>query len=280
MSRSPFVWTCRDKSLSLGESTAVMGILNLTPDSFSDGGLYVDHEKALAHALAMVEAGATIIDIGGESTRPGSVSVSADEEAARILPIIKELRSASDVLISVDTQKAAVAREALELGADIVNDVSGGSDAALLEAVADYGAGLVLMHMQGTPTDMQKDPQYDDVLVEVSSFLFERVEKAQQAGVDCRSIVLDPGIGFGKLLAHNLALIQHFSEVIADKYPVLLGLSRKRFIGELTGLDLSERLPGSIAAGVLGVARGAHILRVHDVEETVAAVRVADALRT
>ncbi|MCX6899477.1 MAG: dihydropteroate synthase [Verrucomicrobia bacterium] len=266
----------------------LMGILNVTPDSFSDGGSFTDPKAAAAHALAMVEAGAEIIDVGGESSRPGSAPVPLDEELRRVIPVVAMLHArrptlhAPHFLVSVDTTKAEVARRALEAGAHIINDISAGRfDPAMFDTVAHAGAGLVLMHMQGTPQTMQLDPRYSDVTSDVSGFLRERLAAAQDAGITAEQIVLDPGIGFGKTVEHNLALLARLDALCALGWPVLVGVSRKSFIAKLLGPDGANPdalRQGSIAAAVWAVTRGASIVRVHDVAETARALRVIDEL--
>ena len=268
--RKIYDWKCGNRTLRLGERTLVMGILNVTPDSFSDGGAYVDPEKAVAHALEMVEQGAAIIDIGGESTRPGADPVSVEEEIRRTAPIIAGIRAQSDIPISIDTMKAPVAAAAMESGADIINDVSAFEiDPEMARVAADTGAGVVLMHMKGTPRTMQANPEYDNVTAEVSSYLLNRVRRAEEAGIARNRIVLDPGIGFGKTLEHNLQLMKQLPELLDTGYPVLIGASRKSFIGSVTGrTSPNERLAGSLGIAAWSITCGAHILRVHDVIDT------------
>lgn len=259
----------------------IMGILNITPDSFSDGGRYADAASAADTAAGMVAAGADMLDIGGESTRPGARALPTDEEISRVVPVISAIRAAGvAVPLSVDTRKAAVAEAALDAGADMVNDVSAlGYDPDMAGIVATRGVPVCLMHAKGDPETMQHDPRYDDVLAEVFDFLAARVAEAEVAGVPRSRIVVDPGIGFGKTVAHNLALIRGLSLLHDLGCAVLLGLSRKRFIGTLGGEpEASRRAPGSIAAGLEGLRQGAQILRVHDVAETVQAVRLWQAL--
>jgi dihydropteroate synthase len=256
-----------------------MGILNATPDSFSDGGVFQTLEKAVARGLQMVEQGADIIDIGGESTRPGAKPVQTLEEIERTVPIIGKLREQSDVLISIDTQKVEVARAAIAAGADIVNDVSALADPEMASVAAETGAGLVLMHMQGNPETMQNDPRYDDVVSNVWDFLEERMAFAVGRGVAEAQIVLDPGIGFGKSDEHNLALLNGISALAAAGRPVLIGASRKSFLGRLLGREVDDRLAGSLAAATVAAMRGAHILRVHDVKESCDAIGLVDKLR-
>ncbi len=256
-----------------------MGILNVTPDSFSDGGAYRGPEAAAARGAEMVAEGADIIDVGGESTRPGARPVPEAEELARVIPSVRALRERTDALISVDTMKASVARAALAAGADVVNDVSAlRFDPDMAGVVAASGAPIVLMHMRGTPETMQSFPAYRDLFGEISSFLAERIEAARKAGIAADKIILDPGIGFGKTVEDNLALIDGLEFLEALDRPVLAGVSRKGFIGRTLGLEPGDRLEGSLAAGVICVARGAHILRVHDVRPTRRAADMADAI--
>ncbi len=275
----PWIWTCRRRDTDCGARTQVMGILNVTPDSFSDGGHFLDPAQAVARGLQMAEQGADIIDVGGESTRPGSSPVSAAEELERTVPIIRALRRKTEVLISVDTRKAAVAAAALDAGADILNDVSALSDPGMAEAAAQAGAGVILMHMRGTPETMQENPLYGDVAAEVRSALEERMAFAVARGLRPEQLVLDPGIGFGKTTEHNLALLNGIPLLAAAGRPVLIGASRKRFIGQLLDREPQERLAGSLAVAVFAVLRGAHLLRVHDVKESCDALKLVDTLR-
>jgi dihydropteroate synthase len=256
-----------------------MGVVNVTPDSFSDGGLHGDKDAAVVHSLQMVEDGADILDIGGESSRPGAEPVSADEELRRVLPVVRDLRVKTNVLLSVDTVKFEVARAVLEAGADIINDISAFRlDTRLLKLVAEAGAGLVLMHMKGTPQTMQSNPSYGDVVGEVRAFLDEKLTVARAYGVPAESIALDPGIGFGKRLEDNLALLNGLDAIASLGRPVLIGVSRKAFIGKILNLPPQDRREGTIGAAIAGLARGAHILRVHDVRAVRQAVLVADAI--
>ena len=257
--------------------TRVMGVLNVTPDSFSDGGKFLDVERAVAHAEAMAEAGADIIDVGGESSRPGAASVSVEEELRRVVPVIERLRGPP---VSVDTTKAVVAEKALAAGARIVNDISAlRFDARLLEVVRDFGAGLVLMHMLGTPRTMQENPQYGDVVAEVRGFLAERIAFAEGRGLKKTQIAVDPGIGFGKTVEHNLKLLAHVEEFGSLGCAVMVGPSRKSFIGKLLNREPHQRLWGTMAAVAWAVAHGVNVVRVHDVAETVDVVRMIEALR-
>lgn len=267
------------RTMTLGATTRVMGILNITPDSFSDGGRHLDPEKALEAARAMMAAGADILDIGGESTRPGSEPVPPAEQIRRILPVIRGA-AALGFPVSVDTTQAEVARAALDAGAVIVNDISGlRFDPELADVSREAGAGLVLMHSRGTPRDMQHDPSYHDVVSEVLAGLEEACRRAEERGVDRSRIVVDPGIGFGKTVNHNLELLQHLDRLVAAGYPVLIGASRKSFISRILDVGIEDRLEGSLTAAVAAVLSGAHLVRVHDVAATVRAVRVADAIR-
>ena len=255
-----------------------MGILNATPDSFSDGGDFFDIEKAVARGLDMMAQGADIIDVGGESTRPGAIPVSAREGLARTVPLIKRLREQSTGLISIDTQKAVVARAAVAAGADIINDVSALSDPEMAAVVAETSAGLVMMHMQGAPKTMQDDPDYVDAVAEVHSFLEERLAFAVSQGVAESQVVLDPGIGFGKTDAHNVALLHGIPTLRDLGRPVLIGASRKSLIGRLLGREVEDRLAGSLTLAIFSMMRGAQILRVHDVIESCDAARLVDTL--
>jgi dihydropteroate synthase len=256
-----------------------MGILNVTPDSFSDAGKYFTDRAAIDRAAEMIDEGADIVDVGGESTRPGSDPVPADEELRRVMSVVEQLaKHRPTVPISIDTRKPEVAAAALDAGATIVNDVSAGSDPAMFELAREHGAGIVLMHMQGDPKTMQVAPTYDDVVAEVHEYLRERIEAAEFAGIEPDRIVVDPGIGFGKDLDHNLTLIHRIDAFLDLGRPVLVGPSRKRFIGTLLDLPEDQRVEGTAAAVAWMVARGAHVVRVHDVNEIVRVVRVTDAI--
>jgi dihydropteroate synthase len=274
------VWRCRDRVFPLGERTLLMGVVNVTPDSFSDGGRFLHTDDAVKHAMRLAADGADILDVGGESTRPGAEPVSLDEEVARVVPVIERLRTdVPDLAISVDTRHTEVARAALTAGADIVNDVTAASAPGTLEAVRESGAGLVLMHMQGEPQTMQADPTYGDVVDEVRDFLTERIEAAVAAGVPRERLCADPGIGFGKTTAHNLALLHDIASFRRLGVPVLVGPSRKRFIGELSGVDdPAERVEGTAGAVAWCAAYGVDVVRVHDVKEMVRVVKVVDAI--
>ncbi len=273
------IWRVGEHAIDCSERTLVMGIVNVTPDSFSDGGMLETAEDAVRHAIRLSADGADIVDVGGESTRPGSEPVAADEELARVLPVIEGLAAAApSLVVSVDTRKAEVAAAALDAGAKIVNDVSAGSDPEMFDVVRERQAGLVLMHMKGEPKTMQEAPQYDDVVAEVHGFLRQRLEAASFAGIDAERIAVDPGIGFGKDQRHNLELLHRIGELLDLGRPVLVGPSRKRFIGALLDLPEGERVEGTAAAVAWLVARGAHIVRVHDVKQIVRVVRVVDAI--
>lgn len=269
------------KTLRTGKRTLIMGILNVTPDSFYDGGRYASVESALERAREMVEGGADIIDVGGESSRPGSLPVGKDEELSRILPVIKAISDEMDVPISVDTYRAEVAEEAIKAGAGMVNDITAmGSDENMAGIVREYGVPICLMHMKGTPQNMQKNPHYDDVMAEITKFLHERAEYAMAKGIDEKNIILDPGIGFGKRtgegIEDNCEIIARLAELKSLGFPVLVGASRKTFIGNLSNTRVEERLEGSLGAEAMAIANGADILRVHDVKETKRMAMVVD----
>ncbi len=255
----------------------LMGVVNVTPDSFSDGGLFLDAEAAIAHGRLLAEQGAEILDVGGESTRPGAAEVSAEEELDRVGPVVRGLAGVATV--SIDTSKAAVAEAALDAGASIVNDVTAlRHDPEIGVLCAERGVGLVLMHMQGDPRTMQEDPSYDDVVDDVKAFLAQRMEAAIGMGVAEELIWLDPGIGFGKTLEHNLALLRRLGELRELRRPLVLGTSRKSFIGKIDGSDVDDRIGGTIASSVLAAAEGAEVLRVHDVAEAAQAMRMTSAI--
>jgi dihydropteroate synthase len=273
---------CGRHSLKLGERTFIMGILNMTPDSFSGDGIYGDVETAVAKAVKMVEDGADIIDIGGESTRPGSLPVPVDEELRRVIPVIERLSEIIDVPISIDTYKPKVAKEALEAGACIVNDIYGlrneGLNEGMLQVIADYKPTVVIMHMQGTPQTMQLNPRYDDCVSEIKSFLRSQALKAIEAGLTEEQIIIDPGIGFGKLLEHNLEILRRLAEFKELGFPLLVGTSRKSFIGQVLNLPVERRIFGTAASIAVAIANGADIVRVHDVPEMVQVARLVDAI--
>lgn len=269
----------RDQELDCSSRTLVMGVLNVTPDSFSDGGRFYDPVKAVQHGLKMVRDGADIIDVGGESTRPGSEAVSVQEEIRRVIPVIEALAHEVKVPISIDTYKSQVAARALEAGAAMVNDISAMRfDPGMAEVVAKHRVPVVLMHMLGTPKDMQVDPKYGDVVEEILDFLRGRVEWALSQGVGEDQIIVDPGIGFGKTVEHNLSLIKNLSRFRSLGKPILLGTSRKSFIGKILGADVDQREEGTAATVALGICKGANIVRVHDVARMVPVVRVTDAV--
>jgi dihydropteroate synthase len=273
------VWRCGEFAFELARPL-VMGIVNVTPDSFSDGGDTSDTASAVAAGRAHLAAGADLLDVGGESTRPGAEPVDAEAEAARVLPVVAELAS-SGVCVSVDTRRASVAQACVEAGACVVNDVDGFRDEAMVRVAAGSGAGVVVMHMRGEPRTMQAAPEYDDVVAEVRAFLEAQARVLRDAGVSAERIALDPGIGFGKSTAHNLELLARLGEIASLGYPVLVGVSRKRFIGEITGEpEPKRRVAGSVAGALAAVERRAAIVRVHDVAETVAALKVARAIET
>lgn len=270
---------CRGKTLTLGTNTHVMGILNVTPNSFSDGGNYLDVQQAIVHAETMVAEGATLIDIGGESSRPGASPVSVNEELARVLPVVRALADTVDVLLSVDTYKAEVARRALEAGAHVVNDITAlCSDPNMAATVAEMEAGVVLMHMKGTPRTMQQAPEYNDVVNEVCAWLKKKIQNAEAQGIAPERIIIDPGIGFGKTMKHNLELLKRLSEFRALKKPLLIGTSRKSFIGKILEVPVTERVEGTAATVCWAIAHGADIVRVHDVKANVRAAQMTDAL--
>jgi dihydropteroate synthase len=274
------LWRCGRHELPLGERTLVMGIVNVTPDSFSDGGILGDAQEAVSHGAGLVDEGADILDVGGESTRPGSDPVPADEESGRVLPVIEGLLVARPgVPVSVDTRKAVVARAALATGASIVNDVSAGADPQMFDVVAEAGSGMVLMHMKGEPKTMQVEPHYDDVVDEVHEYLRERIEAAVFAGVEVDHLAVDPGIGFGKDVGHNLELLRKLDAFQNLGVALLVGPSRKRFIGTLTGVeDPADRIDGTAAAVAWCAANGADVLRVHDVKAMARVVKVTDTI--
>ena len=269
--------TSKGLSLSL-ERPHVMGILNVTPDSFSDGGRYNRIDAALRHAEQMLEAGATIIDVGGESTRPGAPPVSAEEELQRVAPVVEQLVCRLDALVSVDTSSPALMREAALLGAGMINDVRSLSRDGALQAAAQGNLAVCLMHMQGEPQTMQDSPQYDDVTTAVRTFLADRVAACEAAGIARERLLIDPGFGFAKTLAHNLSLFRHMQALHDLHLPLLVGVSRKSMIGKVLGREVDQRLAGSLALAALAVQQGAHILRVHDVAETVDVLRMLEAV--
>ena len=270
-------WLCRDRILDLG-TPVVMGVLNVTPDSFSDGGRFTSRDAALARARVMIGEGAAIIDVGGESTRPGAAPAGLDEELSRVIPVIESLRRESAVFISVDTSKAGVMRAACAAGADIINDVRALAEPDALSTAAETRAGICLMHMRGEPRTMQESPHYDDVIAEVTAFLSQRISACREAGIDIARLAVDPGFGFGKQVAHNLELLKHLDAFRALGAPLAVGLSRKSMLAKLTGRKVEDRTAGSVALAAIAVLNGARIVRAHDVAATVDAVRVAAAV--
>jgi len=268
---------CGSRFLDLSRPQ-VMGILNVTPDSFSDGGRYGQRDAALRHAEAMLQAGATLIDVGGESTRPGARAVSPVEELERVAPIVEAIAAELDVIISVDTSTPAVIRETARLGAGLINDVRSLQRDGAVDAAADSGLPVCLMHMRGEPSTMQQSPQYPDVVAEVREFLLERLAACTAAGIGAERVILDPGFGFAKTLEHNLSLFKHLQALHALGRPLLVGVSRKSMIGKVLGHEVGERLYGSLALAALALSKGAHILRVHDVAQTVDVVRMIAAV--
>ncbi|MBV7405005.1 MULTISPECIES: dihydropteroate synthase [Enterobacter] len=255
----------------------VMGILNVTPDSFSDGGAHNTLIEAVKHANLMINAGATIIDVGGESTRPGAREVSVDEELSRVVPVVEALAQRFEVWISVDTSKPEVIREIARVGAHLINDIRSLTEPGALEAAAETGLPVCLMHMQGDPKTMQDAPKYDDIITDVMRFFIDNIARCEQAGIAKEKLLLDPGFGFGKNLSHNYELLARLSEFHQFELPLLVGMSRKSMIGQLLNVGPSERLSGSLACAVIAAMQGAHIIRVHDVKETVEAMRVVEA---
>lgn len=274
------LWKVQGQTIDLSRGAMIMGVLNVTPDSFSDGGQFFSTEKAVEHGKQMETAGAKIIDVGGESTRPGAEAVSAEEELARVLPVIRQLGESTSAFISIDTSKASVAREALQAGATIINDVTGGrADPEMMALAAETGAAFIIMHMQGTPGTMQTAPHYDDVVREVANFFRQQYERALQCGIDSMAIAFDPGIGFGKTVEHNLSLLAGLARLRVHDRPLVVGLSRKSSLGKMIGSDaMADRLAPAIAFTALLRERGANVLRVHDVKENVAALRVTEIL--
>lgn len=263
--------------LKMPSHTLIMGILNLTPDSFSDGGQFSDKNQATDYALKMIEDGADMIDIGGESTRPGAEPVSLDEELKRTISIIKSIRQQSDCLISIDTYKSPVAEAALDVGANLVNDISGLTfDEKMIDIVIARKVPVILMHMKGTPRSMQVDPHYNNVIKEICEFFKRKVKSAKNSGILDNMIILDPGIGFGKRLEDNFEIIRELKQICAMGYPILLGPSRKSFIGASLNLPVEERLEGTLASITVGIMNGANIIRVHDVKETLRAVKITE----
>jgi dihydropteroate synthase len=279
-SRKNYTLLMKSRRLELGKRTLVMGILNVTPDSFSDGGKFFGFHSAMRQAMDMIVAGADLLDIGGETTKPDSDPVPLDIELERVIPLIETIRKSSDIPISIDTTKAQVAREAIEAGADIINDVSAlRFDDEMAGTAASLGVPLILMHMQGTPKVMQHNPTYDSLFSEIIAFLEERIQFTAAQGVDRRQIIVDPGIGFGKTVAHNLSLIRNLELFQCLDRPILLGTSRKRYIGAVLDRPVEDREIGTAVAHTVGISAGAHIIRVHDVAFQRQVALMADAFR-
>jgi dihydropteroate synthase len=274
------LWKIGDRIFDLSRQGLIMGILNVTPDSFFDGGKFFAAEKAVEHGLRMVEEGAQIIDVGGESTRPGAEPVAAEEELRRVLPVIEQLRVKIDTVISIDTSKAQVARAAIQAGASIVNDVTGGrSDAEIMPLVAETQSAFIIMHMQGNPRTMQVEPRYTDVVAEVADFFRQQYARALECGIHPMAIAFDPGIGFGKTLQHNLDLLARFDELRVHDRPLVIGVSRKSFLAKLIDSpEMRDRLAPAVALTSFLRARGANVFRVHDVKENVNALRVTETI--
>jgi dihydropteroate synthase len=272
------IWRCRGHAFDLSRRTLVLGVVNVTPDSFSDGGRFLAPDDALAHARRLLAEGADLLDLGAESTRPGAAPVDPETQWRRLEPVLGPL-AREGAILSVDTASAPVAERALAAGAHVVNDVSALGDPAMGAVVSRAEAGLILMHMQGTPADMQRDPRYEDAPAEVAAFLADRLAGAERLGVAREAVALDPGIGFGKTVAHNLALLTRLAPLAALGRPIAIGVSRKSFLGKLLDLPVEARLEAGLAAAAIAVFQGARIVRTHDVAATVRAVRIADALR-
>jgi len=280
ISKTHYSIRCRKRTLILGKRTLLMGVLNVTPDSFSDGGLFSDTEKAISHGLRMVEEGADIIDIGGESTRPGSKPLELEEELRRVIPVIEFIAKEVNVPISIDTYKSNVAQRAIEAGAQMINDISGlHFDPSLAQVAVKEDVPLVLMHIRGTPETMQKDVHYDSLFSEILQYLKDSIQRAESAGLDPRQIIIDPGIGFGKTVEDNLLIIKNLYEFRILGKPILLGTSRKSFIGKILNAEAGDRLEGTLSSIAIGVLNGAHIIRSHDVLQAKKAIAVADAIR-
>ena len=275
--KSFYDW-CQDPN----RETLVMGILNVTPDSFSDGGLFYNNDEAVSHALQLIEYGIDIIDIGGESTRPGAEKISEEEEIQRIIPVVKQIRElSSEIIISIDTTKSMVAQKAIQSGANIINDISGFSfDNKMIDVVRESKVPVIIMHMQGDPSNMQNKPVYDDLIIDISSFFKSKIKLAIDAGIKKEQIIIDPGIGFGKTVGNNFQLINQLNEFCKLGFPVMIGPSRKSFIGTTLNLPVDDRLEGTAAAVAVGVMNGARIVRVHDVKEIKRVVTIVEKIRT
>jgi len=277
--RKRFVLRCRGGDLQLGERTLVMGVLNVTPDSFSDGGLFLEPAKAIEHGLLMAEQGADIIDVGGESSRPGADAVGLDEELRRVIPVIAGLASRLEIPLSVDTYKAQVAEQAIEAGAQMINDISGlNFDPQMPAVAARFDTPLIIMHIKGNPRTMQQAPLYDDVMGEIIAFLREGIERAERAGVDPHQVIVDPGIGFGKRVQDNLLILNHLDQLAVLERPILIGTSRKSFIGSVLSQEVDQRVIGTLATVAVSVLKGAHIVRVHDVPAIRQTAAMVDAI--
>lgn len=277
--RKEFVLRCRSGNLRLGERTFVMAVLNITPDSFSDGGLFFEPHQAIEHGLRMADEGADIIDVGGESSRPGSDPVPLEEELKRVIPVIETLASRLEIPISIDTYKSQVAEKALEAGAQIINDISGLCfDQNMPSVAARYDTPLIIMHIKGSPKTMQQDPTYEDLMGEIIAYLREGIAKAEEAGVDPHQVIVDPGIGFGKRVHDNLVIINRLNELNILGRPLLIGTSRKSFIGAVLGAEVHQREIGTLASMAVSALKGAHIVRVHDVAPMKQAVDMVDAI--
>jgi len=277
--KKEFILNFRHRKYNLSERTHIMGVLNVTPDSFSDGGKFLSIDKAVSQALKMVEEGADIIDIGGESTRPGSQPVTLKEETQRVIPVIETLVKKIQIPISVDTYKSQIALKAMEAGAELINDISGlRFDSEMVKLAAKYNVPVVIMHIKGTPQNMQESPYYENVLKEIKDYFEERVNFADSMGIQEQNLILDPGIGFGKRFEDNLAILKNLKEFKKLDRPILVGLSRKSFIGKILDLPVEERLEGSLGALACSIMQGANIARVHDVKESVRVAKVVDAI--
>ena len=266
------------QSLLSTNTSLVMGVLNATPDSFSDGGRFTSVNKALEQAQLMIAEGVDIIDVGGESTRPGAKAVLLEDEIQRVIPIIQALRKISDIAISIDTSKPEIMQQAVEAGADLVNDINALQTRGAVDVCAQLNVPVCLMHMQGEPRTMQHQPEYNDVIIDVKNFLQQRITACEVAGIKKQNIILDPGFGFGKALAHNFSLLKHLDEFLDLNYPLLVGISRKSMLGAVLDAEVTDRLSGSLAAAVLAYTRGARIFRVHDVKPTVDALKICSAM--
>ncbi|MGB9628806.1 MAG: dihydropteroate synthase [Thermodesulfobacteriota bacterium] len=275
-----FVLHCRKQTFLLGKRTLIMGVLNVTPDSFSDGGLYLNKERAVEHGLKMIEEGADMIDVGGESTRPGAKPLDINEELKRVLPVIETLSKRISIPISIDTYKSEVAQRAIDVGAEIINDISGlNFDPSIAEVAAREDIPIVLMHIRGTPETMQKDIHYDSIFSEIILYLRNSIHKAEKVGVNPKKIIIDPGIGFGKTVSDNLRIIKNLKEFQVLGKPILLGTSRKSFIGKILNAEPKDRIEGTLSSIAIGVLNGAHIIRTHDVLQAKRAIAIADAIR-